>query len=143
MLLQYFDPQVHTVNDFVQFCERLETMENEEKPPREKHTNNNNGKRKRFSSNATKNNNSKSRGQKKSLDCMLHGKDCGHSTDQCFVLKKQTEKLKSSTRSSQEHNYSDLHTFIKSEIRKAIKPIKRSKKVSNKQQQPRYWMPRK
>ena len=26
MLLQDFDPQVHTVNDFVQFCERLETM---------------------------------------------------------------------------------------------------------------------
>ena len=35
MLLQDFDPQVHTVNDFVQFCERLETMESEEKPPRE------------------------------------------------------------------------------------------------------------
>ena len=28
MLLQDFDPQVHTVNDFVQFCERLETMVN-------------------------------------------------------------------------------------------------------------------
>ena len=26
MLLQDFDPQVHTVNDFVQFYERLETM---------------------------------------------------------------------------------------------------------------------
>ena len=63
---------------------------------------------------------------------MLHGKDCGHSTDQCFVLKKQAEKLKSSTRSSQEHNYSDLHTFIKSEIRKANKPRKRSKKIPNK-----------
>ena len=93
MLLQDFDPQVHTVNDFVQFCERLETMENEEKPPREKHTNNNNGKRKRSSSNSTRNNNSNSRGQKKSLDCMLHGNDCGYSTDQCFVLKKQAEKL--------------------------------------------------
>ena len=98
-------------------------MENEEKPPREKHTNNNNAKRKRSSSN------SNSRGQKKSLDCLLHGKNCGHSTDQCFVLKKQAEKLKSSTRSSQEHNYSDLHTFIKSEIRKANKPRKRSKKA--------------
>ena len=62
---------------------------------------------------------------------MLHGKDCGHSTDQCFVLKKQAEKLKSSTRSSQEHTYSDLHTFVKSEIRKANKPRKRSKKASN------------
>ena len=131
MLLQDFDPQVHTVNDFVQFCERLETMESEEKPPREKHTSNNNSKRKRSSRDSTRNNNSNSRGQKKSLDCLLHGKDCGHSTDQCFVLKKQADKLKSSTRSSQEHNYGDLHTFIKSEIRKANKPRKRSKKASN------------
>ena len=63
---------------------------------------------------------------------MLHGKDCGHSSDQCFVLKKQADKLKSSTSSSQEHNYNDLHTLIKSEIRKASKPRKRSKKVPNK-----------
>ena len=132
MLLQDFDPQVHTVNDFVQFCERLETMESEEKPPREKHTNNNNGKRKRSSSNSTRNNNSNSRGQKKSLDCMLHGKDCGHSSDQCFVLKKQADKLKSSTRVSKEHNYGDLHTIIKDEIRKAVKPRKRSKNNPNK-----------
>ena len=55
MLLQDFDPQVHTVNDFVQFCERLETMESEDKLPREKHTNNN-AKRKRSSSNPTKKN---------------------------------------------------------------------------------------
>ena len=109
MLLQDFDPQVHTVNDFVQFCERLETMESEEIPPREKHTNNNNAKRKRSSSSSTRNNNSNSRGQKKSLDCMLHGKDCGHSTDQCFVLKKQADKLKYSTRSSQERRSTYVH----------------------------------
>ena len=130
MLLQDFDPQVHTVNDFVQFCERLETMEKEDKLVHESHTNNN-AKRKRSSRDSTRENNSNSRGQKKSLDCLIHGKDCGHSTDQCFVLKKQAEKLKSFRRSNQEHNYGDLHTFIKSEIRKANKPRKRSKKASN------------
>ena len=107
-------------------------MESEEKPPREKHTSNNNGKRKRSSRDSTRNNNSNSRGQKKSLDCMLHGKDCGHSTDQYFVLKKQAEKLKSSTRSSQEHNYSDLHMIIKDIIKKAIRPRKRSKNIPRK-----------
>ena len=96
MLLQDFDPQVHTVNDFVQFCERLETMEKEDKLPRESHTNNN-AKRKRSSRDSTRENNSNSRGKKKSLDCMLHGKDCGHSSYQCFVLKKQADKLKSTT----------------------------------------------
>ena len=54
MLLQDFDPQVYTVNDFVQFCERLETMEKEDKLPREKYTNNNNAKRKRSSRDSTK-----------------------------------------------------------------------------------------
>ena len=66
---------------------------------------------------------------------MLYGKDCDHSTDRCFVLKKQAEKLKFFTRTSKEHNYGDLHTFIKSEIRKASKPRKRSKKVPNKDRQ--------
>ena len=63
---------------------------------------------------------------------MLYGKDCGHSSDQCFVLKKQADTLKSSTRSSQEHNYGDLHALIKREIRKASKPRKRSKNIHNK-----------
>ena len=35
MLLQDFDPQVHTINDFIQFCERLETLEKEEKRKRD------------------------------------------------------------------------------------------------------------
>ena len=105
-------------------------MEKEDKLLRESHTNNNNAKRKRSSRDSTRNNNSNSRGQKKSLDCMLHGEDCGRSTDQCFVLKKQADKLKSSTRVSKEHNYGDLHTLIKSEIRKVNKPRKRSKKVT-------------
>ena len=62
MLLQDFDPQVHTVNDFVQFCERLETMEKEDKLPRESHTNNN-AKRTRFSK-ETKKGNSSNKGKK-------------------------------------------------------------------------------
>ena len=131
MLLQDFDPQVHTINDFVQFCERLETMETEDKLTRESHTNNN-IKRTRFSRDSTKNNNSNSRGQKKDLDCMLHGKNCGHSSDQCFVLKKQADKLKSSTRVSKEHNYGNLHTLIREEIKKANKTRKRSKNVHDK-----------
>ena len=102
-------------------------MEKEDKLPRESHINNN-AKRKRSSRDSTKKNNSNSRGQKKSLDCMLHGKDCGHSSDQYFV---QADKLKSSTRVSKEHNYEDLHTIIKESIKKVIKPRKRSKKASN------------
>ena len=84
MLLQDFDPQVHTVNDFVQFCDRLETMEKEDKLPRESYTNNT-AKRKRSSRDSTK---TTIQIAKAGLDSMLHGKDCDHSTDQCFVLKK-------------------------------------------------------
>ena len=63
---------------------------------------------------------------------MLHGKDCDHSSDQCFVLKKPADKLKSTTRISKDHNYGDLHTLIRDEIRKASKPRKRSKNIPNK-----------
>ena len=105
-------------------------MEKEDKLPRESYVNN--AKRTRSSRESTKNNNSNSRGQEKGQDCMLHGKDCGHSSDQCFVLKKQANKLKSSTRVSKEHNYGDLHTIIKESIQKAIKPRKRSKNIPNK-----------
>ena len=128
MLLQDFDPQVHTVNDFVQFYERLETMEKEDKLPRESHTNNND-KRKRSSSSSTKNNNSNSRGQKKSLDYLLHGKDCRHSTDQCFVLKKQAEKIKSSTRSSQEHTTAIYIRSLKVRSERLISPESEVRKL--------------
>ena len=107
-------------------------MEKDDKLPRKSHTNNNNAKRKRSSRDSTKNNNSNSRDKKKGLDCMLHGKDCGYSSDKCFVLKKQADKLKSTTRVSKEHNYADLHTIIKESIRKASKLRKRSKNIHSK-----------
>ena len=38
--------------------------------------------------------------RRKGLDCLLHGKDCGHTSDQYFVMKKHTDKLKATTRNS-------------------------------------------
>ena len=114
MLLQDFDPQVLTANDFVQFCERLETMEKEDKLPRESYINNT--KRNRFSK-ETRKLKSFSKGKRKGLDCLLHGKDCGHTSDQCFVLKKQADKLKATTRTSnKDTNYADLHATINAAI---------------------------
>ena len=78
-------------------------MEKEEYLPRESHTNS--AKRTRFSKETTKKGNSSNKGKKKGVDYLLHGKDCGHTSDQCFVLKKQADKLKATTRSSdKEHN---------------------------------------
>ena len=97
------------VNDFVQFCERLETMENEEK---RKHD---------FSTKSTKSTRlnkvskkEKKKGRKKGLNYLVHGENYGHTSDQCFVLKKQAKRLKQGTRPSNKHdtNYAEVHTDL-------------------------------
>ena len=127
MLLQDFDPQVHTVNDFVQFCERLETLEKEEKRKRDS---NPKKKSSRLNKESTKYN--KKSGKKQGLNCLVHGENCGHTSDQCFVLKKQASKLKQSTRPSNkyENNYADLHTMIANAVKKAVKPLNKKRKLN-------------
>ena len=126
MLLQDFDPQVHTVTDFVQFCERLETLEKEEKRARESSTNDT--KRTRLNKDSKK---EKRQGKKKGLNCLLHGEDCGHTSDQCFVLKKQAKKLKTSTGGTKkDSNYADLHAMIAEAVQKAVKPLRKKRKTN-------------
>ena len=87
MLLQDFDPQVHTINDFVQFCERLEILEKEEKRKRDSTPKK---KSSRLNKESTKEN--KKSGKKQGLSCLVHGENCGHTIDQFFVLKKRKKK---------------------------------------------------
>ena len=127
MLLQDFDPQVHSINDFVQFRERLETLEKEEKRKRDS---NPKKKSSRLNIESTKEN--KKSGKKQGLNCLVHGENCGHTSDQCFVLKKQASKLKQSTRPSNkyENNYADLHTMIANAVKKAVKPLNKKRKLN-------------
>ena len=130
MLLQDFDPQVHAVNDFVQFCERLETMEKEEKRKRDFNTESTKStKSTRLNKNSKKR---KNRSGKKNLNCMVHGKNCGHTSDNCFVLKKQARRLRISAFSTneQDSNYADLHTMIANAVKTAVKPLKKKRKLN-------------
>ena len=127
MLLQDFDPQVHTINDFIQFCERLETLEKEEKRKRDS---NPKKKSSRLNKESTKEN--KKSGKKQGLNCLVHGENCGHTSDQCFVLKKQAKRLKQGTRPSNKHenNYAELHTMIANAVKKAVKPLNKKRKLN-------------
>ena len=131
MLLQDFDPQVHTVNDFVQFCERLETLEKEEKRKRDS---NPKKKSSRLNKESTKEN--KKSGRKQGLSCLVHGENCGHTSDQCFVLKKQAKRLKQSTRPPNNNknrydtNYAELNVMIANAVKKAVKPLNKKRKLN-------------
>jgi len=46
----------------------------------------------RLNKKSTKDN--KKGGKKQGLNCLVHGENCGHTSNQCFVLKKQAKKLK-------------------------------------------------
>ena len=131
MLLQKFDPQVHTINDFVQFCERLETLEKEEKRKRDS-----NPKKKSSRLNKEPTKEKKKSGKRQGLNCLVHGENCGHTSDQCFVLKKQAKRLKLSTRSSNNgnnrfgSNYAELNVMIANAVKKAVKPLNKKRKLN-------------
>ena len=70
------------------------------------------------------------KGKRKGIDYLSYDKDCGHTSDQYFVLKKQAAKLKATTRSTsnKDANYADLHTMINATIQKAVKPLNKKRK---------------
>ncbi len=97
MTLQDFDPLANSLDKFVNFCERLERVEDEQGPLDQKGKSDDSDKKKK----------SKKRGRGRGNDstnvdstsrrgtyCMLHGEDCGHNTDGCKTLKAQAKRLK-------------------------------------------------
>ena len=89
-IIQGFDIMQHTPNEFVEFCERLEGIEDEPdtktKNSNEKTSQNKHGKNKR-----------RHKSTESSEDkhvCMLHGP--GHSTNDCKVLRTQAKRMKAS-----------------------------------------------
>ena len=70
-------------------------------------------------------------GKKQGLNCLVHGENCGHTSDQCFVLKKQAKKLKKSTGNTTSNNdYADLHTMIAKAVKTAVKPLRKKRKMN-------------
>mgnify|MGYP001048519339 CR=1 FL=1 len=90
MILQNFDPVSNTLDDFVAFCERLEQADT----VNEFNNNSNSNKNTKSTSSTTTTGGGKSKRKRDSKDCLLHGKDCGHSTDECRTLKAQAKNMK-------------------------------------------------
>ena len=94
MILRDFDPLQNMVQDCVQFCKRLEQVDstegtNQSSQNSQKNKNKSTG---RTGKRSRDHDNSDS-GKKHKL-CLLHGDNCGHSTDDCFALKAQPKRMK-------------------------------------------------
>lgn len=116
MLLQNFDPMEHSMVEFVQFCERVELTEEPLQEPTETKT-----KKKRRTENG---NNGKK-------NCMLHGNDCGHTTEECRTLKAQAKRMKSTYESQHPEKKKaykqkqELHALVMEAVESALKTGKK------------------
>ena len=101
MHLHNLDPLTAGVSDFIEFCERLETLDSQsddDKPTRKR--------TKRTTSGKTNRDNDRADGE---LVCLLHG--CGnHTSDDCYQLKGLAKHHKTGTgkNDSNKGNYSKL-----------------------------------
>ena len=123
MMLMDFEPIDSTLQEFVHFCQRLEMGESEEKKPDSKSVaskkSKKQGKRKRKGS----------ADFTEGLDCMLHGKNCGHTTENCWTLKKQaaaTAAQKSKNKSS--HSKKEMNVMMKQAVVEAFNAASAAKK---------------
>jgi len=136
MILQDFDPLDHTLAELVNFCERVELTEPEVENK---------------SSFKYKSSSSSSSGKKRKIgfqrdcdsnfkgDCLLHGKDCGHTTDKCRTMKRHAEAVKKKYSNNVGHinsnceaqtifNEAFMNFMDNKKKRKGKNPSKRSKK---------------
>lgn len=94
MIMHGFEPIEKSIDDFLEFCERLEVAEGiydatHKKPAGMPEIGSRPSKRKRSSQQSDANNNA--RGE---YYCMYHGVNSSHNTDDCKLLKPQVEKMK-------------------------------------------------
>ena len=144
MHLHNLDPLTAGVSDFIEFCERLETLESQsddDKPTRKR--------TKRTTSGKTNRDNDRADGE---LVCLLHGRG-NHTSDDCYQLKGLAKRHKTATdkNDSNKGNYSrsanksykkdsakpqytknELNTIVKAMVKKALRGTnKRKRTVTN------------
>ena len=145
MVLQGFEPVKSTIQDFIEFCERIKQAEVMEptKPgvqvaegkSTSKKSSGGGRSAKRVKTKHDKN----SKQDDKECHCVLHGANALHDTEDCWELKKQAVALKNDKKDSQkqkakgkgEKSYSakDLDVLAKAQTKKIVaKAIKKHKK---------------
>jgi hypothetical protein len=139
---QNFDPTEGTITEVLNFCERMESAEEGsfEKVRNDQKTNGKNGK-------------SKPKGKPKNGDgskhyCMLHGPNDTHDTENCLVMKKTADSLKSGYKNksdgqpqsknktwkrkaddNKKHTKQDLAAFVRKQARKELHAFAKKRKV--------------
>ena len=137
MTLQDFDPPSHTLQEFISFCERMEQIENHEKPEGSSAKASKKNKKK-SSSSEDKDSSSKKRGRDDGpKNCLLHGDDCGHETHRCHALKAQAKRMKQTyeaqapEKKKEYKRKQELNSMIAAAVEQAMSKKKRKRKSSN------------
>ena len=127
MVLQDFDPLDSTPAQFVNFCQRMEMIESDGKPPAKGNGKRNDGKRRKTADGSTATDDSK--------DCALCGKGCGHSTNKCWSIKKLAKEraaakgaisAKAKGKGGKPYPKNEVNAMINENIVKAINKITQS-----------------
>ena len=134
MIVQDFDPLQHTVQEFVQFCERMEQLESTEgrsppqKPPAQPSNKNKRRREKDDPSSRTK-----PSGEKSKKYCLLHGEG-NHSTDDCHTLKAQAKRMKATYEAQtpeKKKSYrqkEELHAIVAAQVEKSLASLQKASK---------------
>jgi hypothetical protein len=142
MTVQGFDPQAHTIQEFVEFCERLEFTEDTYTATRDTNT----GTRSKTGQNdqstgALLHAKSSARGEKRKREsrederekwCDLHHKNT-HNTADCKVVQAQIKRMRSqweaqpherrSQKGKEKGEGRDLHLLVENAVKKAMKQL--------------------
>ena len=91
MILQNFDPVTNSLDDFVSFCKRLKQADTVSDPA-------NNSRSTKSNKNSTTTA-SGSKSKRKcdgwsSKDCLIHGRNCGHTSHECTTIKAQAQNMR-------------------------------------------------
>ena len=121
MLLLDFNPIDATTQEFVHFCQRLEMGETDEKKTESKTGNRDRKKKgKRKAESSAEHN--------EGLDCMLHGKNCGHTTKNCWTLKKQAAAAQKKGKHTS-HSKKEINVMMKQAVVEAFNAASSAKKA--------------
>ena len=135
MTLQGFNPQSHSVIDFVQFCERLEITD----PHAEEENSSNKGILKNSTSKSIISTSGKRKAGREGLNCLYHGPNCGHTTDNCYHLKQAAKKLKrengGTNHTKKSYSRNEVNAMVKQGVKKFLDKNKKKKSGSFQEQE--------
>lgn len=102
MRMHDFQPNIHTPQEFIEFCQRIEHVESKDPNARKRKTSpsetgnatTNHGKSSSKRSKSDKKNGNASSSQKKKFNCLLHGENFSHGTDDCKIIQAQAKNMR-------------------------------------------------